>query len=308
MADGEAEQPHLADDCDSDVEMPNPRATDDQERGKDGKLKAHLNVMLSEASHLTTEQRKRAEAFLWENRDVFVGVDGKVGVTGLTEHTIEVEDSPPIRSQPYRRSPKEKEELDKTIDGLLKEGKIEPSGSPWAAPVVMVQKKDGTMRFCVDYRKINAVTKKDAYPLPRIDDALDSLGGSNWFHTLDLASGYWQVAMATKAKEKTAFSTHRGLFQWTVMPFGLCNAPATFERLMEGLLGDIQWKHCLVYLDDIIVFGNSFEVALHNLNLVFQRLRKAGLKLKPSKCFLFRQAVEYLGHIVTKDGIQPCPS
>lgn len=110
----------------------------------------------------------------------------------------------------------------------------------------------------MDYRKINAVTKKDAYPLPRIDCALDSLGGSNWFRTLDLASGYWQVAMATKDREKNAFSTHRGLFHWTVMPFGLCNAPATFERLMEGLLGDIQWKHCLVYLDDIIVFGDFF--------------------------------------------------
>jgi hypothetical protein len=227
-------QPHLADDCDSDVEMPSSKPEGSLGAFKKGEnkideLKKHLNVTLSDADHLTKEQRERAEAFLWENRDVFVGVDGKVGVTGLVEHEIEVQDSPPIKCHPYRRSPREKEELEKTLDELLKDGKVEPSGSPWAAPVVMVQKKDGTMRFCVDYRKINAVTKKDAYPLPRIDDALDSLGGNNWFHTLDLASGYWQVAMATKDKEKTAFSTHKGLFQWLVMPFGLCNAPAMWR-------------------------------------------------------------------------------
>lgn len=184
---------------------------------------------------------------------------------------------------------------------------IEPSNSPWASPVVLVRKKDGSMRFCVDYRRLNDVTIKDAYPLPKIDEAFDHLSGHEMFSTLDLNSGYWQVSMEESDKPKTAFVTRQGLYQFKVMPFGLCCAPATFERLMETVLAGLQWDKCLVYLDDIIVVGKSFENMMENLQHVFQRLHQAGLKLKAKKCNLFATRVSYLGHIISKDGISTDP-
>ena len=144
---------------------------------------------------------------------------------------------------------------------MLEEGQIEHSVSAWSAPTVLVTKKDGITRFCVDYRRLNARTKKDAFPLPRIDDSLNSLSGQAWFSTIDLASGYWQVRLSENAKPKTAFATHSGLFQFAVMPFGLCNAPAIFERLMSQVMRVLHCKRCLVYIDDILVFGNDFESA-----------------------------------------------
>ena len=150
----------------------------------------------------------------------------------------------------------------------------------------MVKKKDGSWRFCVDYRKLNDLTLKDSYPLPHIEDTFDALAGSHYFCALDLASGYWQVEMAEEDKPKTAFITKQGLYQFKVMPFGLCNAPATFERLMEMVLKGYLWKRSMVYIDDVVVYGRSFEETLCNFQLVLERIN-AGLKLKPSKCDLF---------------------
>ena len=178
---------------------------------------------------------------------------------------------------------------------------------PWSSPVVLVTKKDGGTRFCVDYRRLNDATVKDAYPLPRIDDTLDMLAGKQWFSTLDLASGYWQVSLSREARVKTAFVTHSGLFQFKVMPFGLCNAPATFERLMDRVLQGLRWSRCLVYLDDIISFGSTFSDALDNLTLIFERLRYYGLQLKSTKCHLFQTLVPFLGHIVGRRGLECDP-
>ena len=154
-----------------------------------------------------------------------------------------------------------------------------------------VKKKDGSTRFCVDFRKLNGVTRKDAQPLPRIDDTLDTLGQACLFSTLDLASGYWQVQVDPKDQEKTAFVTPFGLYQFRVMPFGLSNAPATFQRLLEHVLSGLHWSICLVYLDDIIVFGKSVEEHLDQLREVLTRLQNAGLKIKPSKCHLMQTRV-----------------
>ena len=168
--------------------------------------------------------------------------------------------------------------------------------------------EDGSLRFCVDYRKLNDVTRKDAYPLPRIDDTLNALAGSQMFSTIDLVSGYWQVEVDEVDRPKTAFCTTEGLFQLRVMPFGLCNAPATFQRLMDLVLSGLQWSQCLVYLDDIIVLGKTFDDHLLNLAAVFDRLRDAGLKLKPSKCAFFRRQVQYLGHVISREGVAADPT
>ena len=180
---------------------------------------------------------------------------------------------------------------------------IKPSTSPWASPIVLVQKKDGSTWFCVDYRKVNNVTRKDAYPLPRVDDILDTLAGSQWFSTLDLISGYWQVEVKEEDREKTAFCTPDGLFEFEVMPFGLCNAPATFQRLMELVLAGLQWMTCLVYLDDVIVTGKTFEEHLDHLGGVLQRIREASMKLQPAKCALCLEEVKFLGHVISRKGV-----
>jgi hypothetical protein len=168
----------------------------------------------------------------------------------------------------------------------------------------LVQKKDGAIRFCVDYRRVNDITLKDAYPLPRIEESLDALQGSRYFSTLDLKSGYWQVELREEDKPLTAFTTRRGLFEWNVMPFGLTNAPATFQRLMEKVLEGLQWKVCALYLDDIIVFAPTAEEHLRRLALVLDRCGQAGLKLKPSKCEIMKTRVSFLGHVVDASGIR----
>ena len=147
--------------------------------------------------------------------------------------------------------------MKKLLDDMLERKIVEPTTGPWSSPTVLVTKKDGTPRFCVDYRRVNSLTRKDAHPLPRIDDTLDTLSGAKWFSTIDLASGYWQVEMEPADREKTAFATPFGLHQFRVMPFGLCNAPSTFQRLMELVLAGLHWSTCLVYLDDIIIYSQT---------------------------------------------------
>ena len=200
-----------------------------------------------------------------------------------------------------------KEVVQWEVSKMLENGVIRRSTSPWSSPIVLVQKRDGSWRFCIDFRRVNAVTHKDAYPLPRIDSTLDSLSGAQFFLTLDLASGYWQVEVAEEDKEKTAFSSPQGHFEFNVMPFGLTNAPATFQRLMECTLAGLTPEECLIYLDDVIVYSSTFDDHLERLKRVFQRLQQAGLRLKPEKCHFVQSEVHYLGHIVSRKGIQPDP-
>jgi hypothetical protein len=200
------------------------------------------------------------------------------------------------------------QDADQQIQQSLGAGLARRSNSSWASPIVMVKKKDGTYRLCIDYRGLNDCTIKDAYPLPRIQDTLDTLSDAKWFSTLDLAAGYWQVELTPRARKAAAFCTKSGLFEWNVMPFGLCNAPATFQRLMDRVLAGMQWETCLVYLDDIIVLGSDVPQTLQRLGQVFSRLDQAKLKLKPSKCCLFRRQVAYLGHIVSESGVATDPN
>ncbi len=160
-------------------------------------------------------------------------------------------------------------EVDRQVEKLLQQGFIEPTNTAWSSPVVLVKKKDGSWRFCIDYRRLNAVTIQDAYPLPRIDDSLDALSGAKLFSTLDLVSGYWQVPLDTDAQAKSAFVTRNGLWKWKVLPFGLTSAPATFQRLMESVFRDLHWKTLLLYLDDVIVISKDISSHIHRLEEVF---------------------------------------
>lgn len=256
---------------------------------------------------LSAEQEQRAKVLLQKHSNVFSQGEGDVGCTTLVEHKIHLTDDVPVR-QRYRRLPPSQYEQVKThIQQLLEAGIVRSSSSPYSSPIVVVQKKGGDMRLCVDYRLLNAKTRKDAYPLPRIEESLDALTGAKWFSTLDLASGYNQVPVAEVDKDKTAFCTPFGLFEFNRMPFGLCNAPSTFQRLMERIFRDQSLQSLLLYLDDIIIFSTSFEEHLTRLELVLSRLQDNNLKLKLSKCHFFQREVKYLGHVVSAAGVATDP-
>src|SRR3978361_1001120 len=229
------------------------------------KLKTSTSAILekfqSSWDHLSPTEQKMARKFVVDEANIFESDDGRTGRTDLIKHRIDTGHAYPIRQPPRRVPFAKQQEVEHLVQKMLEEGVIEESSSPWSAPVVLVTKKDGTSRFCVEYRKLNDVTKKDSYHLPRIDDTLTTLAGSKWFSTLDLKSGYWQVGIQDD-KEKTAFSTSNGLYHFTVMLFGLCNSPATFERLMEMVLRGLTWKTCWVYLDEFMVMVRSFEESL----------------------------------------------
>ena len=243
-----------------------------------------------------------------KNSDVFMGLDGKLGRTDLVKHRIDTGEAQPIKSRPYRTAISQREIIDNQIDEMLAGDQIECSDSPWCSPVVLVQKKDKSYRFCIDYRKLNNVTVKDSFPIANLNDCLDALSGSQWFSTLDLASGYWQCEVEESDRHNTAFITHRGLYQFKVLPFGLTNSPPTFQHLMEKVLKGLTWDKVLVYLDDIVVLAkDGFDEAISNLQCVFDRLRIANLKLKPKKCTLFQRQVQFLGHVVSDNGVSCDP-
>ena len=274
------------------------------------KLPDHLQVLLENSSaQLSVTEKQQLSELLMKYEDIFIKPDGILGQTDLVEHDIETGDSKPIKIPPRRIPIFKRNQVDEELEKMISQVIVEPSDSPWSAPICLVKKKDGNCRFSIDFRRLNFVTIKDAYLLPRIDDTLDALSGSLWFNTLDLASGYWQIKFSDRSKKKSAFVTpHRGLFHFKVMPFGLTNAPATFQILIAKALFGLTPEKCLCYLDDIIIIGRTFEEALENLQLVFQRLREANLKLKPKKCFLFQPKVTYLVHFVSESGISCDPA
>jgi hypothetical protein len=224
-------------------------------------------------------------------------------------HKIKLLDDKPVREPPRRIPMYKRQALEDEVKNLQDRGLIERSSSPWSSQVVMVQKKDGSWRMCVDYRKLNEKTVKDVYPLTQIDENLDTLEEAEWYTSLDLDMAYHQVPMMEEDKEKTAFATPRGgLYQFTTMPYGLCNAASTFERIIKKTLVGLQWHIAVLYLDDIVVFWKSFEDHLCNLRKVFDRLSEAGLKLKPKKCQFLQEEISFLGHIVSKSGIRTDPA
>ena len=253
------------------------------------------------------DRKQKLLTVLKKNHKAFAIEKLEMGCVNLVKHRIQLLEGALPHKERYRNIPTHMlDEVRKHLDELIINKTIQPSKSPWCNAVVLVRKKDGELRFCIDFRKLNGKTKKDAYPLPRINDALNAMKGAKYFSCLDLKRGFYQTEMDPDSRDKTAFTAgNMGFFEFRQMPFGLCNAPATFQRLMEECLGELIYSICVVYLDDIIIFAETEEEHLHRLGLVMERLQGANMKLKPCKCEFFKTEIEYLGHKVTSEGILP---
>ena len=260
-------------------------------------------------TQLSEDQKSRLYQFLGNNRDIFAKDISELGVTNLHTHTIHTGNAPPVSSAPYRQTPKMRTELERQLEDMKRHGIIEESNSVWHSPVVMVKKPNNEWRFCVDYRKLNAVTELMVFPIPHMTEVFDTLAESKAeiFSTLDLRSGFWQVPLDKTSKAKSAFITHQGIFEFNRLSFGMVNAPMSFQALMTKVLKNLNFKIALVYIDDLIIFSRDFDQHLHHLSLVFNILRAANLKLNPSKCKLATESVKYLGHIVSKQGLKVNP-
>jgi hypothetical protein len=224
------------------------------------------------------------------------------------DHAITLEaQASPMNSRPYRYSPLQKDEIERQVTEMLNSGVISTSMIPFASPVLLVQKKDGTWHFCVDYRKLNSLTIKNKFPLPVVDELLDELAGTKFFSKLDLRAGYHQIRMRPEDEEKTAFKTHHGHFQFRVMPFGLTNAPATFQCIMNSVFAPFLRKFVIVFLDDILIYSASWADHLQHLRLVLDKLRESQFYAKQSKCSFGQSSIQYLGHIISDQGVATDP-
>lgn len=274
----------------------------------DALLKQNLNKL--RLDHTNSEEREAIRRLCYEYRDIFYCDDLPLSFTSSVKHCIRTKNEDPIYIRPFRQPPSQNEEIQRQVDKLLENDVIRESHSPWSAPVHLVPKKmDATgerkYRMVVDYRRLNDITTDDKYPLPNITDLFDKLGKSNYFSTIDLASGYHQIEVEEPDRAKTAFTTQSGHYEFKRMPFGLKTAPATFQRAMDNVLRGLQGIHCMVYLDDIIVYSSSLQEHIDKLRLVFDRLRQTNLKVTLDKSEFLRKEVLYLGHQITKDGLQP---
>ena len=246
------------------------------------------------------------ERMLMEHHNIFSLEQNEIGCTDTAEHVIELLDTEPFKERFRWIAPLLVEEVREHIQEMLDGGAIHPSQSPWCNTVVLVRKKDGGLRFCIDFRRLNSQTKKDAYPLPRIQETMESMVGACFFSTMDLKSGFWQVKMAKDSQQYTAFTVgSMGVYEFLRMPYGLCNAPVTFQRLMQNCLGELNLTYALIYLDDMIVFSWTEEEHLHRLRVVFARFLEHGLKLKPSKCHFLQDEITFLGHEISAEGMKP---
>ena len=270
-------------------------------------VRKNLNL---EDSGLSEKKRQDLRDLMHEFADIVSTCDKDIGRTNLVSHVIDTGDERPIFQRPYRAEFKRRAVIEEEVNKYLAAEWIEPSNSAWSSPIVLVTKKDGAVRFCINYIKLNDVTKRDCYALPLIPDILGSLSRSKYFTGLDMASGYHQIPMSDylDSKDKTTFSCFLGTFRFKYMPFGLKNAPMTFQRLMERVLSGILYEKCFVFIDDILVTGKTWSEHLDNLRQVLLRLRAAGLKLRLKKCSFGKKETLYLGHIIDEDGIRVDPA
>jgi hypothetical protein len=230
-----------------------------------------------------------------------------LGRTRLVQHHIDTGSNHPFKEMLHRHSVAYLPVIDEHVQNMLVADVIEPAVSPWPSNVTMVTKKDGSLRFCVDYRRLNAMTRKDSYPLPRVENGLYSLGQAQFVSTLDLKAGYWQAEISEQDRDKTCFVTRKGTWRFKVLSFGLTNAPALFQRMTDLILAGLTWDCCQVHLDDVIVYGTTFQQHSERLATVLQRIKNANLKLHGKKCRFFQRETIFLGHRVTPQWTSPDP-
>ena len=253
-----------------------------------------------------TNNGNKLSNILWKFGKLFdTRKPSKIDIT--LKNAIDTGTHRPIHTAPYRKSNKDQEMLSMETQKLLKKEIIEHSTSPWSSPVVLVKKKDGTTRFCVDYRRLNQITTKDAFPLPRIDDIYDQLTKATYFTKFDFKAGYFQVPLDKADRPKTAFSTRDGHFQFKVLPQGLTNGPPTFQRIVNQILGPNRWKHMLAYIDDIIIYSRNFTEHVQHIEEVCSLLQDANFKLNIDKCEIAKTEVLFLGHVIKDGTIKPDP-
>ena len=241
-----------------------------------------------------------------EHHHIFSLDKNEIGCTDTAEHIIELMDDEPFKEQFRWIAPPLLEEVQENLQDMLDGGAIWPSKSPLCNAIVLIHKKDGTLRFCIDFRRLNARTKKDFFPLPHMQETMESMVGARFFSSMDLKSGFWQVRMSEKSQQYTAFTVGSlGVYEFLRMPYGLCNAPAMFQRLMQNCLRELNLTYALVYLDNMIVYSNTEENHLRRLQAVFEHFHEHRLKLKPSKCSFRRRQITFLGHEIFADGMKP---
>ena len=268
------------------------------------KLLKKLN--LDGLTHWSPENAVAVRELVLAYHDVFMLESNELGCISAIEHEIHIENDEPFKERFWHIPLPLLEEVRTALRYMLEAGAICPSQSPWCNTVILVWKKDGILHFCMDFRHLNAHTKKDSYPLPRIQEALESMAGSAHFSSMDFKSGFWQIKMAPGSQQYTAFTMgNLGFYEFTRMLFGLCNALATFQRLMQNTLGELNLMYCVIYLDDVIFFGLTEEEHLERLRVVFERFCEFNLKLKPSKCSFLQSEIVYLAHHVLWRGILP---
>ncbi|CAF1384371.1 unnamed protein product [Rotaria sordida] len=251
------------------------------------------------------KHRLEIQDILWRNKILFDPTPSIINIP--PQSAIKTADHPPIYSKQYPASSKDQEIKFQETQKLLERGQIEESTSPWSSPIVLVKKKDKTMRFCIDYRRLNAITIKDAFPLPRIDEIFDQLSDATYYTKFDYKSGYFQVPLSKEDRPKTAFSTRDNHYQFTVLPQGITNGPATFQRVINHILGPTRWKYALAYIDGVIIYSKTFEEHLSHVNEICTILKNARFRLNPEKCEIARTQTDYLGHNIKNGEIRPSP-
>jgi hypothetical protein len=296
----------LVDEVPSNIQVSEGLYTSQEDPKPDDKV-AEYEILskLTQEADCSPIQREQLKEILIRNVDIFSNNLKLAGQAMMFPHAIRLNTDIPLWTAQHRRSHKENEVIDMETKKLAKQEVVRQSKSPYNSPVMVVKKKDGGWRTVIDYRKINNITIKESHPIPRADEAFDALSEANYITTLDFTSGYWQIPIREEDKQKTAYSTSSGRWEYNVLPMGLTNAPAAFQKNMETMLAGLTWKSCIVYIDDVIIYSKTFQDHLKHLQEVFDRLKTYNVNAKPQKCKFAKKEAEYLGHVVGRGMLRP---